>query len=120
MWEGTSDVLGEGLSVRTFVIPIPAWTVPTHAAESASVNEFTRGTFTLAIGLGGYPSEGFRRQLGLPVLPPVGYTRAYLQTLRPLFTGDVVNYEGHGVSLHGVQLGFEAPRVPVYLAALGP
>src|SRR5438105_5066133 len=119
-WEATTDVIGGGLSVGTSVIPFPAWTVPTLAAESASLNELTGGKFTLGIGLGGYPSDGFRRQLGLPLLPPVGYTRAYLQTLRPLFGGEVVNYEGHGVSLHGVQLGFEAPRVPVYLAALGP
>src|SRR2546422_541943 len=31
-----------------------------------------------------------------------------------------VDYQGAGVSLHGVGLGFKPPRVPVYLAALGP
>ena len=52
-WEATTDVIGGGLGVGTSVIPFPAWTVPTLAAESASVNEFTRGKFTLGIGLGG-------------------------------------------------------------------
>src|SRR5207302_6564267 len=85
-----------------------------------SLNDLTGGKFTLGIGLGSYPSEAFRAQLGLPQVPPVAYTRDYLATLRGLFRSETVDYTGKAVSLHGVQLGFKAPRVPVYLAAMGP
>jgi alkanesulfonate monooxygenase SsuD/methylene tetrahydromethanopterin reductase-like flavin-dependent oxidoreductase (luciferase family) len=106
--------------VGTSVIPFPAWTVATLAAESASLGEVTGGKFALGIGLGGYSSEGFRRQLGLPMLPPVAYTRDYLATVRSLLAGNSVDYDGTALSLHGLQLGFTPPRVPVYLAAMGP
>jgi alkanesulfonate monooxygenase SsuD/methylene tetrahydromethanopterin reductase-like flavin-dependent oxidoreductase (luciferase family) len=119
-WEATTEVVGEGLSVGTSVIPFPGWTVPTLAAESATLNDVTGGKFNLGIGLGAYPSEAFRKQLGLPHVPTLAYTRDYLATLRGLFRGETVDYTGKAVSLHGVQLGFKAPRVPVYLAAMGP
>jgi alkanesulfonate monooxygenase SsuD/methylene tetrahydromethanopterin reductase-like flavin-dependent oxidoreductase (luciferase family) len=119
-WEATTDVVANGLEVGTSVIPFPGWTVPTLAAESASVNDITAGKFKLGIGLGGYPSEAFRHQLGLPQVPPVAYTRDYVHTLRVLFSGEAVDYTGKGVSLHGVQLGIKAPPVPVYVAAMGP
>lgn len=120
-WEATTDVVAEGLKVGTSVIPFPGWTVPSLAAESASLNEVTGGKFALGIGLGAYPAESFRRQLGLPMLSPITYAREYLETLRGLFAGDSVEYEGQVVHLHGVRLGFlNAPPVPVYLAAMGP
>jgi alkanesulfonate monooxygenase SsuD/methylene tetrahydromethanopterin reductase-like flavin-dependent oxidoreductase (luciferase family) len=119
-WEATTQVVPDGLRVGTSVIPFPGWTVPTLAAESATLNDVTSGKFNLGIGLGSYPAEGMRRQLGLPNVPPVAYTREYLHTLRALFGGDSVDYGGKVVSLHGVQLAIKAPRVPVYLAAMGP
>jgi len=119
-WVATTDVIADGLRVGTSVIPFPGWTVLTLAAESASLNEVTAGKFNLGIGLGSYPSPAMIRQLGLPTVPPVAYSRDYLLTLRELFAGKTVDYDGKGVSLHGVQLGFKAPRVPVYLAAMGP
>jgi alkanesulfonate monooxygenase SsuD/methylene tetrahydromethanopterin reductase-like flavin-dependent oxidoreductase (luciferase family) len=119
-WQATTDVVGDGLRVGTSVIPFPGWTVPTLAAESATLNDITAGKFNLGIGLGAYPADGFREQFGLPLIPPVAYTRDYLSTLRPLFRGETVDYDGKGVSFHGLQLGIAAPPVPVYLAAMGP
>jgi alkanesulfonate monooxygenase SsuD/methylene tetrahydromethanopterin reductase-like flavin-dependent oxidoreductase (luciferase family) len=119
-WEATMAVVPEGLEVGTSVIPFPAWSVPSLAAESATLNEITAGKFKLGIGLGGYPAEAFRHQLGLPQVPPVAYTRDYLHTLRSLFSGDTADYTGKGVSVHGLQLGMKAPPVPVYVAAMGP
>jgi 5,10-methylenetetrahydromethanopterin reductase len=118
-WEATTEVVPQGLRVGTSVIPFPGWTVPTLAAESASLSEATGGKFNLGIGLGSYPSPGMIKQFGLPSVPPVAYSRAYVQTLRKLFAGESVDYDGSGVSLHGVQLGIKAPPVPVYLAAMG-
>jgi alkanesulfonate monooxygenase SsuD/methylene tetrahydromethanopterin reductase-like flavin-dependent oxidoreductase (luciferase family) len=119
-WQATTDVIAEGLTLGISVVPFPGWMVPTLAAESATVNEITNGKFILGIGLGGYPAESFRKQFGLPMVPPVAFTRDYLCTLRPLFAGKSVDYAGKGVNLHGVQLAVKAPPVPVYLAAMGP
>ncbi len=119
-WTATTEVVAQGLSVGTSVIPFPGWTVPPLAAESASLSESTGGKFNLGIGLGAYPSAAVRHQLGLPMLSPLAFTRDYLVTLRGLFAGKAVDYKGKAVSLHGVQLAFDAPPVPVYLAALGP
>jgi alkanesulfonate monooxygenase SsuD/methylene tetrahydromethanopterin reductase-like flavin-dependent oxidoreductase (luciferase family) len=119
-WSATGEVVPEGLGIGISVVPFPGWTVPTLAAESATVSEITGGKFVLGIGLGGYPAESFRGSLGLPLVAPVAFTRDYLVTLRGLFAGETVDHAGKGVSLHGVSLGFEAPKVPVYLAAMGP
>jgi alkanesulfonate monooxygenase SsuD/methylene tetrahydromethanopterin reductase-like flavin-dependent oxidoreductase (luciferase family) len=119
-WEATTAVTAHGLSVGTSVIPFPGWTVPTLAAESASLNELTGGKFKLGIGLGSYPSEAFREQLGLPLVPPIAYSRDYVRSLRGLFSGETLHYDGPTVRLHGLQLGIKAPPVPVYLAAMGP
>jgi alkanesulfonate monooxygenase SsuD/methylene tetrahydromethanopterin reductase-like flavin-dependent oxidoreductase (luciferase family) len=119
-WQATTEVVDGGLSLGVSVVPFPVWTVPTLAAESASVNEITSGKFILGIGLGGYPAESFRRQFGLPLVPAVALTREFLGTLRRLLNGETVNYQGQAVSLHGVQLAVNAASVPVYLAAMGP
>src|SRR6266852_4900785 len=119
-WAATTHVVTEGLSVGTSVIPFPGWTVPPLAAESATLSEITGGKFNLGIGLGAYPAEAVRHQLGLPLVSPLAFTRDYLVTLRALFAGQTVEYTGKAVSLHGVQLAFKAPPVPVYLAAMGP
>src|SRR5205814_10513464 len=46
----------------------------------------------------------------LPNVPTLKYTRAYLTELRCLFAGE---------SIRGAKLTIDAPRVPVYLAAMG-
>jgi alkanesulfonate monooxygenase SsuD/methylene tetrahydromethanopterin reductase-like flavin-dependent oxidoreductase (luciferase family) len=119
-WTATTQVVPDGLGVGISVVPFPGWTVPTLAAESATVSEVTGGKFVLGIGLGGYPAESFRREFDVPLVPPVALTRDYLHTLRGLFAGETVDYTGKGVSLHGTALGIKAPKVPVYLAAMGP
>jgi alkanesulfonate monooxygenase SsuD/methylene tetrahydromethanopterin reductase-like flavin-dependent oxidoreductase (luciferase family) len=108
-----------GLSVGTSVIPFPGWSVPTLASESASLGVVTEGKFSLGIGLGAYPSAGLIRQLGLPAVAPLTYTREYLTSLRGLLRGETVDLDGKGVQLRGVNLGITAPKVPVYLAAMG-
>jgi alkanesulfonate monooxygenase SsuD/methylene tetrahydromethanopterin reductase-like flavin-dependent oxidoreductase (luciferase family) len=119
-WQATTDIVPAGLSLGISVVPFPGWTVPPLAAESASVSETTGGKFNLGIGLGSYPAESFRKSMNLPLVPPVALTSDYLKTLRGLFAGETLDYEGKGVTLHGVSLGIKAPPVPVYLAAMGP
>src|SRR5438552_15007628 len=111
-WEATTAVATDGLDVGTSVIPFPAWSVPSLAAESATLNEITAGKFKLGIGLGGYPAEAFRKQLGLPEVPPVAYTRDYVHTLRSLFSGQTVDNNGIGLSLPGIQLCYNYTAMP--------
>jgi alkanesulfonate monooxygenase SsuD/methylene tetrahydromethanopterin reductase-like flavin-dependent oxidoreductase (luciferase family) len=119
-WEASTGVVTDGLGVGTSVIPFPGWTVPTLAAESASLSELTGGKFALGIGLGSYPSPRTLDQLGLPNVRPVALTREYLHSLRTLLAGESVDLDGKGVRLHGVKLEIKSPRVPVYLGAMGP
>jgi len=119
-WQATTDVVAAGLDIGISVVPFPGWTVPTLAAESATVSDITGGKFALGIGLGSYPAASFLHGFGLPAVPPVALTRDYLRTLRSLFAGETVDYTGQGLSLHGIALGIKAPKVPVYLAAMGP
>lgn len=119
-WQATTEIDPAGLSVGTSVIPFPGWSAPALAAESASLNDVVGGKFSLGIGLGSYPYEALRTQLNLPLVSPLAFTRDFLAILRGLFAGETVDYSGTAVSVHGVQLGFKAPRVPVYLAAMGP
>src|SRR5713101_1078806 len=97
-WQATTDVVAQGLSVGTSVIPFPGWTVPSLAAETATLSEITGGKFKLGIGLGAYPSEGVRHQLGLPLVSPLAFARDYLVTLRTLCAGKPVDYTGQAVS----------------------
>lgn len=119
-WRATAEATREGLKIGVSVVPFPGWSVPTLAAEAATVSEITGGKFVLGIGLGSYPAEAFLRMFNLPRVPVVSFTRDYLATLRRLFAGEAVDYTGTAVSLHGVSLGFTAPTVPVFLAAMGP
>jgi 5,10-methylenetetrahydromethanopterin reductase len=60
--------------------------------------------------------------LGVPDWKPLPLMRDFLVTLRGLLAGERIDYAGTAVNLRGVSLGRrkDAPRVPVYLGALGP
>src|SRR6266511_2094041 len=119
-WEATTEVVPGGLTVGTSVIPFPGYSVPSLASESATLSELSGGKFNLGIGLGSYPAESTREQLGLPLVSPIALTKDFLNPLRSFFAGETVDYDGATVHLHGLKLTISAPPVPVYLAAMGP
>ncbi|MGH2369827.1 MAG: LLM class flavin-dependent oxidoreductase, partial [Chloroflexota bacterium] len=120
-WAAAGEqVVGGGIGTGISVVPVAHWTVPQLAATAGTVGELTGGRFVLGVGTGGAYVEGQQRTYGLPAYPPVALMRDYLVTLRRLLAGERVEYEGATLSLHGVQLAFRPPRVPVYLGALGP
>jgi alkanesulfonate monooxygenase SsuD/methylene tetrahydromethanopterin reductase-like flavin-dependent oxidoreductase (luciferase family) len=119
-WHASTEVTPDGLEVGISVVPFPVWSAPTLAAEAATVAEITRGKFSLGIGLGAYPAPDFLEHFGLPEVPPMRLTREYLEALTRLFNAQEVTVNGTGVRMAGVQLGFKPPRLPVYLAAMGP
>lgn len=114
-WHGAS-----GLATGISVVPAPAWSPAALASCAATVGDLTGGTFSLGIGTGGSYTEAFRRSYGLPEMPPIATMRDYLTILRGLLAGERIDYDGKVLSMHGLQLGFKPPRVPVYLGALGP
>ena len=118
-WTATSDVVSGGLETGISVVPVPIWSVPALATAAGTVGELSGGRFILGVGSGSIHNAGYRRAYGLPEWKPIAMMRDYLVTLRTLLAGERVDYEGTAVNLHGVQLGFQPPRVPVYLGALG-
>jgi alkanesulfonate monooxygenase SsuD/methylene tetrahydromethanopterin reductase-like flavin-dependent oxidoreductase (luciferase family) len=108
------------LSTGISVVPVAHWTPPQLAATAGTTGELTDGGFILGVGTGGAYVEGSQRAYGLPAFPPIALMRDYLTTLRRLLAGERVDHDGPTVTLHGVQLGFRPPRVPVHLGALGP
>ncbi len=109
-----------GLATGISVVPAPAWSPVTLASCAATVSDLTGGRFSLGIGTGGSYTEAYRRSYGLPEMPPIATMRDYLTVLRGLLAGERVDYDGRVLSMHGLQLGFKPPHVPVYLGALGP
>src|SRR5215207_3344275 len=96
-WQASTEVVAGGLAVGISVIPFPAWTVTTLAAQAATVSDITGGKLSLGIGLGGYPAPGFRHRLGLPDVPVLPYTREFVTVLRALLRGETVDYDGEAI-----------------------
>ncbi|MBV9356031.1 MAG: LLM class flavin-dependent oxidoreductase, partial [Chloroflexi bacterium] len=116
-WLAASDRLLAGTSV----VPVPAWTAATLAAQAATLAERSGDRFILGIGPGSVTDPDARAAYGLPPAPPLTLMRDWLIVLRGLLAGERLDYDGQLVSLHGVSLGFDPPRrVPLYLAAMGP
>jgi alkanesulfonate monooxygenase SsuD/methylene tetrahydromethanopterin reductase-like flavin-dependent oxidoreductase (luciferase family) len=117
--EATAEIVDGGLETGILVIPAPLWTAATLAVEAATVGELSGGRFVLGIGSNHVHSDAFRKSWGLPPMPPIAAMRDYLHVLRGLLDGETMDYAGKVLQLHGVRLNLTAPRVPLYLAALG-
>src|SRR5918994_6273339 len=94
------------------------------AAEATTVDHASDGRLELGIGAAWYGPE--HRRLGLD-FPPMGrrFDRLedQLEIFVRLFTGEVVSYRGHQVSLDGAQLRpvpVQRPRPPIWIGGTGP
>jgi len=116
----TREVAAGGIGTGISVVPVPTWSPPVLASLAGTVGELTGGRFILGIGSGGIYSAEFQRTWGKPAYPPIAMMREYVSTIRALLAGENIDHEGPSVSLHGVQLSFRPPSVPVFLGALGP
>jgi alkanesulfonate monooxygenase SsuD/methylene tetrahydromethanopterin reductase-like flavin-dependent oxidoreductase (luciferase family) len=115
---GWATASGNRLTTGISVVPAARiWTVPALAMQAATVGETSGGRFILGIGTGGY-GDAFWQSVKMPNRP-VAVMRDYVTTLRRLLAGETVTHDGPAVKLSGVSIG-KFPRVPVYLAALGP
>lgn len=101
------------------VVAAPSWTVPTLAAQAATVAQLSGGRFTLGIGTGGYGADAWAAR-GLPDRP-ITIMREHLVALRGLLAGEEVSADGVAVQLRRARvLPPGSPPIPVQLAALGP
>ncbi|HET6686220.1 MAG TPA: LLM class flavin-dependent oxidoreductase [Jiangellaceae bacterium] len=94
------------------------------AAEAVTIDHASNGRLELGVGAAWYEAE--HRQLGLD-FPPVGerFDRLedQLEIFVRLFTGDVVSYQGHQVSLDEAQLRpmpVQRPGPPIWIGGSGP
>jgi alkanesulfonate monooxygenase SsuD/methylene tetrahydromethanopterin reductase-like flavin-dependent oxidoreductase (luciferase family) len=94
------------------------------AAEAVTIDHASNGRLELGIGAAWYERE--HRQLGVD-FPPLGerFDRLedQLEIFQRLFTGEVVSYDGHQISLTDAQLRpvpIQRPRPPVWIGGSGP
>ena len=106
--EATAEVVPGGITTATGVVPVRMWTVPALANQAATVAQISGGRLVLGVGGGGSAGR------------PIALMRDYVMTLRRILAGETVSYDSPAVTLDRFKLSAEAPKVPVYLAALGP
>lgn len=119
-WAGSRAALPEGITTGIAVSPVALRTPVALAMSAGTLSQLTSGRFILGIGAGGIYREHDRRSLGVPHRSSLALMRDYLVTLRALLAGEQVDYDGAVTRLHGIRLGIQPPRTPVYLGALGP
>ncbi len=101
---------GENLRTGISVVGALNWKPQSLAGQAATVGLLSGGRFTLGIGTGG---ANVRQR-------PIATMADYLAVLRPLLDGQEVDYRGPTMDVERTRLNGSFPRVPVYLAALGP
>jgi alkanesulfonate monooxygenase SsuD/methylene tetrahydromethanopterin reductase-like flavin-dependent oxidoreductase (luciferase family) len=108
--------------LRTGISVVPAallWTPAALAMQAATVAQLSDGRFVLGLGTGGV-GPGFWTAVGLPDRP-IAVMRKYTTSVYDLLAGQAVRSDGLTLGPRTTALRAGGlPRVPVYLAALGP
>jgi alkanesulfonate monooxygenase SsuD/methylene tetrahydromethanopterin reductase-like flavin-dependent oxidoreductase (luciferase family) len=94
------------------------------AAEALTIDHASHGRLELALGSAWFDKE--HHELGIP-FPPTGerfdLLEDTLEIVTRLFTGEVVSYDGHVVSLRDARLlpvPVQHPRPPIWIGGSGP
>lgn len=94
------------------------------ASQAVTIDHASDGRLDVGIGAAWYEAE--HRQLGIP-FPPTSerfdMLEDQLAILDRLFTGEIVSYEGHHVSLDNARLRpvpVQRPRPPIWVGGSGP
>src|SRR5215469_6243708 len=113
---------GQDTGLRTGISVVPAallWTPAALAMQAATVAQLSDGRFVLGLGTGGV-GPGFWAAAGLPDRP-IAVMRKYTTSVHELLAGQAVSSDGLTLGPRTSALRAAGlPRVPVYLAALGP
>jgi 5,10-methylenetetrahydromethanopterin reductase len=94
----------------------------TAAATFASLAEVSGGRVILGLGLGSFPTIPLIGHKIFPVeqTKPLRRLKEYVQVVRAVWAGGKVDFDGEFFQVHGLTLGFEPGRVPLFIASLSP
>ncbi len=91
-----------------------------HPAQTANaiatVDEISGGRAFLGLGAGG---TLVLEPMGLTRSKPLTALREILETIRPLFRGEKVNYQGNFIRLNEAHIHFARPDLPIWIASRG-
>jgi F420-dependent oxidoreductase-like protein len=117
----------ERIDLGSAVMQIPGRTPAATAMTAATIDTLSGGRFRLGLGVSGpQVSEGWH---GVRFVKPLARTREYVDIVRMAMARELVEYSGSHYTLplpdgpgKALKLGFRPlrPRVPIYLAAVGP
>ncbi|GAB2673531.1 LLM class F420-dependent oxidoreductase [Thalassiella azotivora] len=123
-WVGAQT---ERIDLGAAVMQIPARSAAMTAMTAATLDTLSGGRFRLGLGVSGpQVSEGWH---GVRFDRPLGRTREYVDVVRMALARETVRYDGRHITLPlpdgpGKALKLTVhpvrPRIPVYLAAVGP
>ena len=117
----TAAALSTGrIGLATGILPI-FWRSPTLVAMSAANLDAISGQrFVLGLGVG--HRVAVEDWHGIPFDRPLARVREAVDIIRGLINGDRLSYRGKVYSVKEAKLGFSPvrPRLPIYIAAMGP
>ena len=119
-WRGSRKVISEGVIAGIAVSPVMYRSPMAFAMSAGTLADMSGGRFILGIGSGSAYRADARRAFGLKPVPVLTLMREYLESIKALLGGEVVDYDGQAVTLKKARLGMRPPRTPIYLGALGP
>jgi alkanesulfonate monooxygenase SsuD/methylene tetrahydromethanopterin reductase-like flavin-dependent oxidoreductase (luciferase family) len=94
------------------------------ASQALTIDHASHGRLELSLGAAWFDKE--HRELGIPfpsTRERFDLLEDALEIVTRLFTGEVVSYDGHVVSLHDAQLGpvpVQQPHPPIWIGGNGP
>jgi probable F420-dependent oxidoreductase len=107
------------LRIGTAILPIASRPPAVTAMTAASLQELSNGRFVLGLGLS--TRHVVERWLGQSRDRPLLRMREYLTVVRQLLDGHRVEFTGATTTIQGFRMKAPTgPRVPLYMAALGP
>ncbi|MCE7734935.1 MAG: LLM class flavin-dependent oxidoreductase, partial [Candidatus Heimdallarchaeota archaeon] len=109
------------VELATGIVNIFSRTAATMAMTVASIDEMSRGRFTLGLGLSG-PAV-IENLHGMKFAKPMTRTKEYVEILRTLLNGKRLNHETSQLgNLRSFSISIKNIRkeIPIHIAALGP
>src|SRR3990170_1932909 len=108
------------IKLGTGIVPVWSRTPALLAMTAASLDELSGGRFILGLGISGpIVTQDWH---GVPFERPIQRTRETIAIIRLALSGDRVTHTGEIFQVQRFRLDFTPPRprVPIYLASIGP
>ena len=108
------------IKLGTGIVPVWSRTPALLAMTAASLDELSGGRFILGLGISG--PIVIQDWHGVPFERPIQRTRETIAIIRLALSGDRVTHTGEIFRVQRFPLGFTPPRprIPIYVASIGP